>query len=230
VIALFDRERVSAAVVSGGPGPTIEALHRAAPDRILPFLSVYESRADKRDWMRDLGLPARIRQELASGIYRGIGELHLFAQDRDSQVLAALVALAKAHDLVLQIHGDAAVIDAVFEQAPELTVLWAHLGTDPRPDAIAPMLARYPNLYADTSVRDGRFVDPDGCLRPEWRTFFVEQADQVLVGVDTHWPPRWKRFGEVTAEIRNWLAQLPPPVAERLAYRNAARLFGMTVH
>jgi hypothetical protein len=79
-------------------------------------------------------------------------------------------------------------------------------------------------------VRDGRFVDPEGCLRPEWRAFFIEQADQVLVGVDTHWPPRWKRFGEVTAEIRNWLAQLPPPVAERLAYRNAAQLFGMTVH
>ena len=230
VIALLDRERVSAAVVSGRAGSTLAALHRAAPKRILPFLSVYETRADKRDWMHDLGLPARIREALASGIYRGIGELHLFAKDRDSPVLAELVSLAVAHDLVLQVHGDAAVIDAVFEQAPGLRVLWAHLGTDPRPDAIAPMLARYPNLYADTSVRDGRFVDPDGCLQPEWRSFFVAQADQVLVGVDTHWPPRWKRFGEVTAEIRGWLAQLPAPVAERLAYRNAARLFGLSVH
>jgi predicted TIM-barrel fold metal-dependent hydrolase len=227
VIALFDQERVQAAVVSGRADAAVEALHRAAPERILPFLSVYETPAAKRDWMHDAELPGRVEQWLASGIYRGIGELHLFAGDRDSRVLAELVDLAQAQDLMLQVHGDAAVVDAVFARAPELTVLWAHLGTDPRPEAVGPMLARYPRLYADTSVRDERFVDTDGCLRSEWRDFFIAYADQVLVGVDTHWPPRWNRFDEVTAEIRGWLGQLPPPVAEQLAYRNAGQLFGL---
>jgi hypothetical protein len=226
VIALLDRQRVQAAVVSGRPGP-LSALYRSAPERILPFLSVYETPADKRDWMQDSDLPARVEQWLERGIYRGIGELHLFAQDRDSSVLAELVALAEARGSMLLIHGDAAVVDTVFAQAPALTVLWAHLGTEPRPAAVAPMLMRHPRLYVDTSVRDGRFVDRDGCLRPEWRDFFIDYADRVLIGVDTHWPPRWQRFGTVTAEIRDWLAQLPTPVAEKLAYRNAARLFGL---
>jgi predicted TIM-barrel fold metal-dependent hydrolase len=128
---------------------------------------------------------------------------------------------------MLQIHGDAAVIDAVFERQPGLTVLWAHLGTKPRPDAIAPVLARHPNLYVDTSVRDGRFVDEQGRLRLGWHDFFVNHADRVLVGVDTFWTRRWKRFDAVAAEIRSWLGQLPPDVAEKLGHTNATGLFSV---
>lgn len=227
VIALFDRNLIEAAVVSGQPQWTVEALYRAAPDRILPFLSVYRGQTDKADWMHDPDLPARVAETLRSGIYRGLGELHLFAKDRESPVLAALVAIAAEQDLVLQIHGDAAVIEAIFAQAPELTVLWAHLGTDPRPQVLAPLLARYPQLLVDTSVRDERFVDNEGRLWPQWRRFFIAHQEQVLVGIDTYWAPRWQRFSEVAARIRGWLDQLPPEVAARLAYGNAARLFGL---
>ncbi|WP_462320604.1 amidohydrolase family protein [Halochromatium sp.] len=227
VIALFDRNLIEAAVVSGQPQWAIEALYRAAPDRILPFLSVYRGQTDKADWMHDPDLPARVAETLRSGIYRGLGELHLFAKDRESPVLAALVAIAAEQDLVLQIHGDAVVIEAIFAQAPELTVLWAHLGTDPRPQVVAPLLARYPRLFVDTSVRDERFVDNEGRLWPQWRRFFIAHQEQVLVGIDTYWTPRWQRFSEVAARIRGWLDQLPPEVAARLAYGNAARLFGL---
>lgn len=227
IIALLDRQQVDAAVVSGAPNSTVQRLYQAAPDRILPFLNVYQGPADKRDWMRDRELPLRAKEALARGVYRGIGELHIFAQDRDSQVLAALVDLAAANGLMLLVHGDAEVIETIFARAPQLTVLWAHLGTDPRPEAIAPMLARYPGLFVDTSVRDGRFVDEQGCVLPQWERFFVDHASQVLIGVDTHWPPRWERFGEVAAAIRAWLAQLPPDVAHRIGRGNAARLFGI---
>ncbi|MBK1618534.1 hypothetical protein CKO42_08795 [Lamprobacter modestohalophilus] len=227
VIALFDRKRIQAAVVSGQPQWAVEALYRAAPDRILPFLSVYRGPADKSGWMHDPDLPRRVAEALRSGIYRGIGEIHLFAEDRQSPVLAALVAIAAEQDLMLQVHGDAAVIEEIFAQAPEVTVLWAHLGTDPRPQVLAPLLARYPRLFVDTSVRDERFVDDQGRLWAQWRKFFIAHQAQVLVGVDTFWTPRWRRFSEVTARIRGWLDQLPPEVAARLAYGNAARLFGL---
>jgi len=39
-------------------------------------------------------------------------------------------------------------------------------------------------------------------------------------------PSRWQGFDAVAAEIRAWLAQLPPEVAEQLASGNANRLFG----
>jgi hypothetical protein len=227
ILAILDRSAVTRAVVSGMPTSAVERLHAAAPERIIPFLNVYNAPGAKRDWMHDETLPARVAALLdaGGGIYRGIGELHIFAGDAQSPVLLALADLAAERGLMLQIHGDAAVIDAVFARQPGLTVLWAHLGTEPRPEAIAPVLARHPNLYADTSVRDGRFVDEQGQLRPPWRAFFIAHADRVLVGVDTFWTRRWKRFDEVAAEIRGWLGQLPPEVAEKLAHGNAERLF-----
>lgn len=227
IIAIFDAGGVTRAVVSGMPTSAVERLHAAAPERIIPFLNVYNAPGAKRDWMHDKTLPERVAELLdaAGGIYRGIGELHIFAEDAQSPVLMALADMAAERGLMLQIHGDAEVIDAVFARRPRVTVLWAHLGTKPRPQAIAPVLARHPNLYADTSVRDGRFVDEQGRLKPEWRAFFTEHADRVLVGVDTFWTRRWRRFDEVAAEIRGWLGQLPPAVADKLAHGNAERLF-----
>ncbi len=227
IIGILDHNDVTRAVVSGMPTSVVERLHAAAPARIIPFLNVYNAPGAKGDWMHDIGLPARVAALLdgAEGLYRGIGELHLFADDAESPVLMALADLAAERGLMLQLHGDAAVIDAVFARQPALTVLWAHLGTKPRPDAIAPVLARHPNLYVDTSVRDGRFVDEQGMLKPGWRAFFVEHADRVLVGVDTFWTKRWKRFDAVAGAIRGWLSQLPPAVAAELAHGNAERLF-----
>ena len=228
IIGILDDSGVTRAVVSGMPTSAVERLHAAAPERIIPFLNVYNAPGAKRDWMHDETLPARVAELLdaAGGIYRGIGELHMFAEDAQSPVLMALADMAAERGLMLQIHGDAEVIDAVSARQPGVTVLWAHLGTKPRPQAIAPVLARHPNLYADTSVRDGRFVDEQGRLRAEWRAFFTEHADRVLVGVDTFWTRRWRRFDEVAAEIRGWLGQLPPAVADKLAHGNGERLFG----
>jgi hypothetical protein len=227
IIGILDSNDVTRALVSGMPTSLVERLHAAAPGRIIPFLNVYNFPHAKRDWMHDATLPARVAAVLdgADDLYRGIGELHIFADDAHSPVLMALADLAAERGLMLQLHGDAAVIDAVFARQPGLTVLWAHLGTKPRPDAIGPVLARHPNLYVDTSVRDGRFVDEQGTLKPVWWAFFVENADRVLVGVDTFWTKRWKRFDAVAGDIRGWLSQLPTAVAAKLAHGNAERLF-----
>jgi len=227
IIDILDRNGIQAAVVSGMPTWPVERLYEAAPTRILPFLGVYRSADDKRHWMDDPALLPWVETELDTGIYRGIGELHLFAPDRHSPVLAALVDLAQQRGLLLQVHGDAEVIDAVFARAPSVTVLWAHLGTDPRPVELAPVLARHPRLYLDTSVRDERFVDEQGRLLPHWYRFFVEHADRVLVGVDTYWTRRWRRLDAEVAQIRAWLDQLPPDVADRIAHGNARRLFDL---
>ena len=228
IIAILDRNAITRAVVSGLPNSAVERLHAAVPERIIPFLNVYRGPDPKRHWMHDAELPARARELLdaAEVRYRGIGELHIFAEDAASPVLLALADLAAERGLMLSLHGDAEVIDAVFARQPGLTVLWAHLGTAPRPDALSPVLARHPNLYVDTSVRDGRFVDEDGRLKPAWRAFFIAHAERVLVGVDTYWTPRWQGFDAVAAEMRGWLEQLPPQVAEQLAHGNADRLFG----
>lgn len=226
IVRIFDEYNVSAAVVSGTPTAFVERLHAHAPERIIAFLGVYRTPADKSAWTRDETLPARIERQLENGIYRGIGEIHLFAEHKKSPVLRALVGIAAQRGLVMQVHGDPAVVAEILSFEPAVTVIWAHLGTDPRPAVLRAMLSRFPNrLYVDTSVRDERFTDPQGRLHPHWRRFFIEHADRVVVGVDTYWTRRWKEYGTEAAEIRAWLAQLPADVAERLASGNLRRLF-----
>lgn len=224
ILATLDRNDIAHAVVTGTPAAHTEALFRYAPARIVPFLGVYRSDADKIRWPHDAELPARVEQALTDGIWRGIGELHIFAADRDSAVFRRLVELAAARDLPLLMHADPEVIDTLFAIAPQATVLWAHAGTEPRPALLADYLARYPRLYVDLSVRDER-IAPDGKLAGDWRALFLAHPDRFLVGVDTFSVNRWRTFDALAARIRAWLAQLPPEIAEKLARGNATALF-----
>jgi predicted TIM-barrel fold metal-dependent hydrolase len=47
-----------------------------------------------------------------------------------------------------------------------------------------------------------------------------------MVGSDTYITSRLAECGELIDEHRRWLAHLPQDVAEKIAWRNAARLFG----
>lgn len=122
------------------------------------------------------------------------------------------------------IHGDAEVVEQAFAVAPEVRVLWAHLGTEPQPDLLAAMLARFPRLWIDTSVRDERFA-PDGHLLPEWRALFERHPERFVVAVDTFSVNRWQQYETVVAQIRGWVEPLPQPLKDNLLRDNAARLF-----
>lgn len=224
LLATLDAVGVRRMAVTGAPPERAQTLYRRAPDRILPMLGVYARDTHKGNWVRDAALPARVAAMLESGRWAALGELHLFAADARAPVFEALVKLAAAHDLVLLLHGDAEIIARAFEIAPNLRVLWAHLGTDPRPEVLAPLLARYPNLWIDTSVRDER-IAPGGRLLPEWRALFERHPDRFVVAVDSFSTHRWRRYGEVVETIRAWTAALPADLRDHLLHDNAARLF-----
>ena len=224
ILAMLDAAGVQRMVVTGTPPELAQTLYRHAPDRILPVLGAYAEGTHKGNWVHDATLPARIAAMLENGRWAALGELHLFAADARAPVFEALVRLADAHRLVLLLHGDAAVVTRAFEIAPKLRVLWAHLGTDPRPGALEPMLARYANLWIDTSVRDER-IAPDGHLRPEWHALFKRHPDRFLVAVDSFSTHRWRHYGEVVDVIRAWTATLPSDLRDRLLHGNAAHLF-----
>ncbi|AGA32959.1 Amidohydrolase 2 [Thioalkalivibrio nitratireducens DSM 14787] len=216
------------AVVSTRTDALAEALMQAAPGQILPFLDVYETPAHKETWMHQQGLPERIRARLdaglASGSWRGIGELHLFADDRHSPVFRELLELAHARGLPVMIHGDPAVIDRAYEIEPEAWILWAHAGSFPYPPLVRDYLDRYPELYVDLSMRSER-LNPPGGMPLDWQDLLIEHADRFLIGADTFSIRRWLELDEHVADIRAWLAQLPPDVARRIGHDNAAALF-----
>ena len=92
---------ISRAVVSSTPGPAVEVLYRLAPERVVPFLRPYFTRAQRYTWFRDPGLPARLRTQLDRIPYRGIGEFHVSGTDADSDVVRAVIRIAQQRQLVL---------------------------------------------------------------------------------------------------------------------------------
>ena len=225
IVATLDAAGVSRIVVTGTPPEAAQALYCHAPERVLPFLGVYASAFEKATWMHNAQLPQRVRGQLATGHWVGIGELHLFARDARSPVFEALVGIAVEQGLMLMIHGDAEVIDRVFALAPTARVLWAHLGTVPLPGLVDDTLSRHRNhaLWVDTSVRDER-IAPAGVLLDEWRGLFERHPERFVVAVDAFSTQRWKRYGEVVTTIRTWVDGLPPALARRLLHDNAAAM------
>ena len=227
IIARLDNNGIRYAVVTSTPASHAAALYKHAPDRIVPFLGIYRNQFDKTNWLNDVSLPLYVEAELKNGYWRGIGELHVFAGDRNSPVFKEIVSIASRHQLVLLIHGDPAVIDTVYDIAPKQPVIWAHAGTYPYPDLIADYLKRYPFLTIDLSMRDER-IAPNGQLDDSWYELFVANPERFMIGVDTYSLSRWHDYNAVVKTIRHWLAQLPDDISSRLAYDNAALLFRKT--
>lgn len=225
IIGILDQNKVEKILITGTPNSGTLKLLEFAPERVIAFLSVYRTKADKRDWMHRMQVVDEAKSAIATGRYQGIGELHIFAKDKKSPVLRGLVDLAVANDLPMLIHADAEVIDEVFAIQPTVRVLWAHLGTQPEIPLLSEMLAKYPqNLFIDTSVRDKQLL-ANGGLAPEWRQFLMAHQERLLVAIDTFSVNRWNTYHTVVADIQQWLGDLPPEVAQKLANGNAKRFF-----
>jgi len=133
-----------------------------------------------------------------------------------------MVALAKQHKLVLHAHTDADGLERLFRQDKDARILWAHSGFD-RPEQVRDMLRRYPNLWCDLAFRNEHGTA--GKVPAEWRGLFTEFPDRFMVGTDTFTPERWHYVVEHAQWSRAWLADLPPALAERIAWRNGDALF-----
>jgi hypothetical protein len=222
VIARLDRAGIARAFVSSTPTDGTVALYRLAPGRIVPLLRPYRSYADRRSWHSDPTLIARLNEQLTVIPYRGIGEFHVFGEDASSDVMKELIAWAADRDLFLHAHTDEDAIVRLLEQAPQLTVIWAHAGFDVPLETLEALLDRHPHLMIELSYRTD--IAPGGQLASAWRELFLAYPDRFLFGSDTHVGGRWLELEALAAEGRDWLAQLPPDVAGNIAYRNAERL------
>ena len=75
-----------------------------------------------------------------------------------------------------------------------------------------------------------RAVLPPGSCRRRRTVFDLARTvhkypQRFLLGSDTWVPQRWPEVPDIMAGYRAWLSQLPPNVAERIAWRNGATLF-----
>jgi hypothetical protein len=221
-IAMLRKAGVKRALVSSSGDDGQQRLAAEAPDLIIPELRPYRSRADTGTWFRDATVIPYLEERLAKFRYAGIGEFHLYGADAELPVPRRLVQLAKERGLFLHAHSDADAVERLFRQWPEARILWAHSGFE-RPDRVREMLRRHRNLWCDLAFR----TDPaqGGKVDPDWRAAFVEFPDRFLLGTDTFTPERWYYIPEHAVWARGWLADLPPEVGERIAWRNGEALF-----
>jgi hypothetical protein len=225
VIELMDRSGVAMALVSSTPDDGTIRLWEYAPRRIVPELRPYHGDAGSSNWTKSAGMLSYIRGRLAKYPHEGIGEFHIHNLDPDDRPLLTEIArMAKARNIIIHVHSGAAPVRLLYELEPALTILWAHAGMSEPPDVVGPMLDTYKTLYADTSYRENDILRGDA-IDPAWLKVINRHSDRLMVGTDTWVNSQWDDYEGLIALNRAWLAKLPRPIAERIAYKNAAKLF-----
>ncbi|HSB80911.1 MAG TPA: amidohydrolase family protein [Candidatus Methylomirabilis sp.] len=225
VLGILDAAGVRWALVSSTPDDGTLRLHEKAPTRVVPFLRPYRTQGDMATWAADPSILTYVEARLQRGIYKGIGEFHLPEGQAGSLVVQGFVRLALRDNLILHAHADEMALEELARLDPKVRVLWAHAGMSSGPEVVGRLLNRYPNLSVELALRSD--VAPGGQLDPAWRELFLKHPDRFMVGTDTWVTSQWGRLAEIQIGIRAWLRQLPPDVAERIAFKNAARLVGM---
>jgi hypothetical protein len=225
-VAMLRRAGLRQAMVSSSSDEGTQKLYAAAPDLVLPVLRPYRTRGEIGSWVRDETVIAHMESRLKRHRYVALGEYHVYGADADLPVVRRVVQLAREHQLYLHSHSDADAIERQFRQDPQARILWAHAGFE-SPDKVREMLRRHKNLWCDLAFRnDHATVDKDGGrVDAAWREAFLEFPDRFLVGTDTYTPERWFYVVEHARWSREWLADLPRDVAERIAWRNGEALF-----
>ena len=223
ILTLMDQAGVYRALVSSTPDDGTLLLYQLAPDRIVPILRPYRTRADMATWTRDTTVVSYVEERLGSGIYRGLGEFHLSAGESANLAPRRFADLSADLGIYLHAHTDAVGVAEVAALRPDARVLWAHAGMSASPATIDGLLARYSNIWVELALRTD--VASGGKLDPEWAALFARYPDRFMIGTDTWIPSRWPQLPRLMADVRTWLRQLPRDLADRIASGNAEALF-----
>ena len=241
VLARMQRNGVRAIIANSRPNTgthTLASSREAAGAAItvVPFVRVYRNRADYTNWFRDESIYEMVQAELArgsaSGPFRGIGEFHLYeSANAKGPVARKIVRLAEEKGLALLAHVDDEAIDLLMAASPsggqKLRLIWAHTGIGGPPvERVRALLERYPLLVGELSYRPGLTCE-GGRLCPEWRALLERFPSRFMIGSDTWVNQRWDNYDEIMRGYRVWLGDLPPQLAQRIAWDNAAAIFGL---
>ncbi len=222
-LSVLARANVFRALVSSTPDDGTLKLYDRSPRGIVPFLRPYRNRGDMATWPHDPAVAAYVEERIKRGIYRGIGEFHLSADDVEAAVVKRFAKLAEERNIFWQAHVDDVTVEKLLTLYPRVRILWAHAGMSASAETVGRLLGRFPNLWVELAIRTD--VAPGGTLDPAWRAVFLKYPDRFMVGTDTWVTSRWETLRETMQAVQDWLAQLPRDVAEQIAYRNGERLF-----
>ena len=227
---LFRKSGVGAVLANSRPNDGTRALYEARSRnaalgvQVVPFIRVYRNRDDYGTWFGDPEILRMIREEEKRGYYRGVGEFHVYGKNAATAVVRDIVNFAVDKGLVLHAHCDEEALEILFAHNPKARVIWAHTGFTTPLARVEELLGKYPTLRGELSYR-GDVVEA-GVLSAGWKDLFSRHPTRFVVGSDTWVVERWQSYPQLMAAYRAWLGQLPREVAEQIAWRNGAELFG----
>lgn len=226
VLEIFQRNNITGILATSRPNIGTHALVDAKPKDlwIVPFIRPYRVRADIQTWHSDPTIMDLVEEEYKRGYYRGIGEFHVYGEAARNETAAKIVRFAAERDLYLHAHCDDAALEILFSHDKRAKIVWAHTGFSTAPARVEELLKRYPALWGELSYRSG-ITGTGGKISDDWAQLFARYSDRFLLGSDTWINERWMGYDYIMREYRAWLGQLPKEQAERIAYKNAERLF-----
>jgi predicted TIM-barrel fold metal-dependent hydrolase len=211
----------------------IQAAARKHPTRVIAGLPLADPTSDRAAQLVDAAL--------AKTGARVIGEVHIrqvsrkIERDPGDGPFSRVLDVAGKRGVPVVIHDElndkaTAALTAALTANPKTTVILAHAGSA-APALIETLLVTHPNLVVDLSgmhsQRKPALATETGPLDPAWKTLIEKMPDRFLIGIDV-WaghlfePAMLDRLMKWTRRI---LGVLKTSAAERVAYKNAAKLF-----
>jgi len=226
----MDESGVAMGLVSSTPDEGTIKLWQFAPKRIVPELRPYFDGAGSSNWTRYPDMFDYIMKRLDAYPHEGVGEFHLHSVDPgDKTLLENIAKVAKDRNLYIHVHSGWEPVAFLYTLDPGLSIIWAHAGMSEPPAIVERMMEKHDTLFADTSYREHDILNPDGTIDPDWRRVLERFSDCFMVGSDTWVNSQWSSYEDLIATNRQWLRQFSRPIAEKIAYKNAERLFGRKV-
>lgn len=247
------RNNVVFGIVSSRPPSLALELAEASGGWIIPFFMPYLEPERKADWFYDERVLPAARDALASGRFRGLGEMHLIAGlapplKKRNAIIDGILDLAQEFDAPAVIHAEASNYRYFLPlclRHPQARIIWAHAGSVLPPDQVGELMRACPNVWVDLSARDhmrygktNPIVGKDGRLLPGWHEFVQEFQDRIMLGSDPYYyegdvtwdAPNtgWNHVDEVLGFHRRWLGALPTDIQRKIALENAIRYFGLS--
>jgi predicted TIM-barrel fold metal-dependent hydrolase len=212
----------------------LTAASKKYPDRVVAGLPLPDPTSETA--------ASQLELQLERGRPQVIGEVHLrqigrrtIDRDPNSAAFGKILDVAGKFGVPIVIHyelTDAAetALDRALAAHRKATIVIAHGGEGP-PGRLDRLLQRNPNLVVDLSgmhfQRTPRLASETGSLDPGWKGLIEKMPDRFLIGVDV-WAARLfepAMLDRLILWTRRILGELRPDVAERVAHRNAAKLY-----
>lgn len=246
----MQRNGVKLAVVFGTPPELVLDVKGNEQLRIVHFYQPYLHPFLKANWFLNKKAPAEVEKALASGLYQGVGEIHIsdgIGPRLDSEIFNKVLTIAGRYNAPVSLHTNASSHEYMYRVCSKhnkTRFLWAHAG-GLGPKEVGLLLGKCSNVWVEFSARDHlKSVGPmiankEGELASGWLELMQRYPDRFMIGSDPIWPVTeidswhtadtgWQTVDQVYAFHRSWLGGLAPELAYRVAYENAQQFFART--